>query len=246
MAAAPSPDVVPLGSRFENPCPFRFTREQYYRLGELGIFDGRHVELIRGEVIEKYPDDPADPSPRPFRFTREQYYRLGELGVFDGRHVELIRGGIVLMSPIKEPHVTCVSLATDLLKAAFGLGHYVRVQAPLNLGTTDPEPDVAVVMGSPRDYAAPPTTALLIVEVADTSLRYDTTTKAEEYATAGVIDYWVVDLVGRQLLVFRDPVALPAGLGVVAYRTRHTFGPGDSVSPLAAPGATIRVADLLP
>jgi Uma2 family endonuclease len=191
MSAGPKTIASPTEPRFENPCPFQFTREQYYRMGELGFFDGCRVELIFGEVIEKYPNDPVDPSPRPFRFTREQYYRMGELGFFDRRHVELIRGEIVVMSPVKEPHVTCVSLSTDVLKTAFGAGHYVRVQAPLNLGTTDPEPDLAVVAGNPRDYSAPPTTALLIVEVADTSLRYDTTTKAEEDATAGVTDYWV-------------------------------------------------------
>jgi Uma2 family endonuclease len=240
MSVAPTSPVP----GFENPAPFRFTLEQYRRLGALGFFDGRRVELLDGEVIEKYPDDPADPSPRPFRFTREQYYRLGELGFFDGRRVELVRGEIVLMSPVNEPHVASVSLTTDVLKAAFGPGHYVRVQAPLNLGTIDPEPDVAVVPGGPRDYAAPPTTALLVVEVADTSLHYDTTTKAEEYATAGIVDYWVIDLAGRQLIVFRDPHPIPDG--GAAYRTHLTFGPNDSVAPLAAPAATVKVADLLP
>jgi hypothetical protein len=240
MSAAPTS----LASRFENPCPFRFTREQYYRMGELGFFDGRRVELIFGEVFEKYPADPVDSGPRPFRFSREQYYRMGELGFFDGRRVELVRGEIVVMSPINEPHVSGVSLTTDALKVAFGPGHYVRVQALLNLGTIDPEPDVAVVPGGPRDYAMPPTTALLVVEVADTSLHYDTTTKAEEYATAGIADYWVLDLTGRRLLGFRDPA--PIAAGGAAYRTHLTLGPADSVSPLAAPAATIAVADLLP
>jgi Uma2 family endonuclease len=244
MPVAPASATPHSPSRFENPCPFRFTREQYYRLTELGFFGSSRVELLYGEIIEKYPNDPADPSPRPFRFTREQYYRLGELGFLDGRHVELIRGEIVVMSPIKEPHVASVSLTTDVLKAAFGTGHYVRVQAPLNLGTTDPEPDLAVVAGGPRDYAAPPTTALLIVEVADTSLHYDTTTKAEEYATAGVADYWVLDLNGRQLLVFRDPAPIPDG--GAAYRNKQTLAPNDTIAPLAAPNATIRVTDLLP
>jgi Uma2 family endonuclease len=243
MSAAPMPAKTP-PPRFENPVPFRFNLDQYRRLGELGFFGDRRVMLLDGEIIERYPDDPADPAPRPFRFTREQYYRIGELGFFDGRHVELIRGEIVVMSPIKEPHVTSVSLATDILKAAFGPGHYVRVQAPLNLGTIDPEPDLAVVKGGPRDYAAPPTTALLVVEVSDTSLHYDTTTKAEEYATAGITDYWVVDLVGRRLLVFRDPAPIPDG--GAAYRTHQTLGPTDTVSPVAAPGATVTVADLLP
>lgn len=242
MSAVVTP--TPPSPPHENPCPFSFTREQYRRMGELGFFDGRRVELFGGEVVEQYHGDPTDPGPRPFRFTREQYYRMGELGFFDRRHVELIRGEIVLMSPVKEPHVASVSLTTDVLKAAFGAGYYVRVQAPLNLGATDPEPDVAVVPGRPRDYAAPPTTALLVVEVSDTSLHYDTTTKAEEYATAGVTDYWVVDLVGRQLHVFRNPTPIPDG--GAAYRDKTTLAPTDTVSPLAAPTASVTVTELLP
>lgn len=245
MSAAPL-SATPLPHRFENPCPFRMTVDQYRRLGALGFFGDRRTELLDGEVIEKYPDNPADPAPRLFRFTREQFYRMGELGFFDGRRVELVLGEIVVMSPVSEPHVTSVSLTTDALKAAFGGQHYVRVQAPLSLGRIDPEPDVAVVRGGPRDYTAPPTVAILVVEVADSSLHYDTTTKAEEYATAGIPEYWVIDLANRTLLVYRGPLALPSGLGATAYRTHLVLGPADRVSPLAAPHASILVGDLLP
>jgi hypothetical protein len=86
----------------------------------------------------------------------------------------------------------------------------------------------------------------LVVEVSDTTLFYDTTTKAELYATAGIEDYWVVDLENRQLLLFRDPVALPSGLGAPAYRTHLTLGPSDIVAPLHAPTALITVAAVLP
>ena len=122
------------------------------------------------------------------------------------------------------------------------------MEVALDIGTrSDPGPDLAVVPGSIRDYATrTPTTAVLVVEVADSSLALDTTTKAELYATAGVPDYWVIDLENRRLLIFRDPAPLPAGLGATAYRTHHTYGPGDAVAPLAAPGAAVRVADLLP
>ena len=80
----------------------------------------------------------------------------------------------------------------------------------------------------------------------ESSLFFDTTTKAELYATAGIPDYWVIDLENRQLLVYRDPVPLPAGLGATAYPTHLTFGPNDCVSPLAVPTASVKVADLLP
>jgi Uma2 family endonuclease len=114
------------------------------------------------------------------------------------------------------------------------------------LTDSEPEPDVAAYPGRFEDYTDHPTTALLIVEVADTTLSRDTTTKAEVYAEAGIADYWVLDLVGRELLVFRDPEPQPVGLGANAYRTRVTFGPNDTVTPLAAPGSPVKVADLLP
>ena len=224
--------------RFENPCPFRFTRDQYYRLGELGFFGSRRVELINGEIIDKYPNDPVDFGPRPVRFTREQFRRMGELGFFDGRRIELVCGEIVVAPPVGEPHVAGVSLTTDRLKAAFGAHHYVRVQAPLNLAVTDPQPDAAVVPGGPRDYPTTPTTALLVVEVADTTLAYDTTTKAELYATAGIADYWVLDLNGRQLHVFRDPQPNSA-LGTTSYQIHNTLGPTDTISPLHAPNVEV-------
>ena len=132
------------------------------------------------------------------------------------------------------------------MRLAFGPHHYVRVQGPLNLAVVDPVPHVAVVSGGPRDYLLPPTTALLIVEVPDVTLTYDTTTKAELYATAGVPEYWVLDLPNRQLHVFRDPQPLAAGLGATAYRTHLVLAPTDTVNPLAAPHASITVSDLLP
>jgi len=82
------------------------------------------------------------------------------------------------------------------------------------------------------------------VEISDSSLDFDTTTKAELYAEDGIREYWVVDLVNRHVLVFRDPAAIAAGGHT--YLTRLTSGPADTVSPLAAPNTPIRVADLLP
>ncbi|HJZ57740.1 MAG TPA: Uma2 family endonuclease, partial [Gemmataceae bacterium] len=139
-----------------------------------------------------------------------------------------------------------IILTQYTLQAVFGPNHTIRTQMPMDLGqSSDPEPDVVVVPGGPR--AQPrhhPTTALLVVEVADTSLDYDTTTKAELYAAAGTADDWVLDLTGRRRLVFRDPAPIVAG--GTAYHTHHTHGPADSVAPLAAPNSPVRVADLLP
>jgi Uma2 family endonuclease len=183
---------------------------------------------------------------RPFRFTREQYYRLGDLGFFRGKRVERIRGEIIEVSPRNWPHVVGCRRAAEALERAFaGIGWISRQEA-VSLADSDPEPDVSVMPGRFEDYTDHPTTALLVVEVADTSLSAVITTMAEVYAESGIPEYWVVDLNGRRLLVFRDPQPLPAALGASAYRTHRTLGPGDSISPLAAPQAAVRVGDLLP
>lgn len=145
------------------------------------------------------------------------------------------------------PHGNGVERTDAAVRAAFGSGWRFRVQLPLVLSLhTDPMSDVAVVAGTLTGSPGHPTSAALVIEVADTTLDTDITEKAELYTTAGIADYWVLDLEGNRLLVFRDPVPLPTGLGATAYRIRRTLTAADSISPLAAPSATIRVADLLP
>jgi Uma2 family endonuclease len=174
------------------------------------------------------------------------FHRIGETGVFEGRRPVLIRGVLLEQGTMNPPHAVGIALASDALQRAFGPGWHNRAQLPLVLGLDiDPMPDLAVVPGGPRDYlTAHPTTAALVVEVSDTTLALDLTEKAELYATAGVDDYWVLDLTGRRLLVFRDPAAIPAG--GTAYRTHLTLGPSESVAPLAAPNSPVTVASLLP
>jgi Uma2 family endonuclease len=191
---------------------------------------------------------PVPPGPpRNMLWTVDQFHYLGDLGMFEGRRATLIDGVIVEEGPMNPPHRVARELSENVLRAAFGTGWRVCNQMPLVLGqTTDPEPDLAVIAGSPRGATGHPTTAALVVEVSDTSLRYDTTVKMSLYAAGRIADYWVVDVTGRQVLVFRDPkpdAALPHGHG---YAAQLAFGPNDTVSPLAAPHAAIRVADLLP
>lgn len=193
------------------------------------------------------PPAPALASiPRPLLWTVDQFHRIGETGVFEGRRLILIRGVILEQGMMNPPHATAIALAAKVLESALGSGRYARVQLPLVLGQdTDPIPDIALVAGGPRDFATVhPTSAALVVEISDTTLTLDLTEKAELYATAGIADYWVLDLAGRRLLVFRDPAPIPAG--GAAYRTQKVFGPADSVAPLAAPSAAVAVADLLP
>ncbi len=183
---------------------------------------------------------PPTAAPRPLRWTCAEFHRAGDLGLFEGKRPLLIDGVILEQGPMNHPHAIAVSLVQNVLIALFAAGWHLRVQLPFVIDLfTDLMPDLAVIAGSPRGLAGHPASASLIVEVADTSLHFDTTDKLELYARAGVAEYWVLDLNGQQLLVFRDPHG-------TAYRSRQAFGPADAVSPLAAPAATVRVADLLP
>lgn len=196
------------------------------------------------------PQSAARPQARlePVRWTIAEYRDLGRFGLLTGRKTILLHGEIFAVPMPNPPHDVALGLADAWLRATFAVGHHVRCQMGFDVGAdSDPGPDLAVVKGTIRDYtAAMPTTAVLIVEVASTSLATDTTTKAELYATAGVPDYWVIDVDNRKLHVFRDPAPLPAGLGATAYRTSFTLADTDTVAPLALPSATVPVADLLP
>jgi Uma2 family endonuclease len=193
---------------------------------------------------------PVDAGPRSWKWTTEEYYKLGDLGFFQGKRVELIRGEILEMSPIGWPHALATGLFVDVLSRVFAAGYWLNEQKPFPIPGcptgSEPQPDIAVIPGARRDYTDHPTVAALIVEVADKTLFYDTTTKAELYATARIQDYWVLDLQGEHLQVFRDPVELPTGLGSTAYQTHFILGQAESISPLAAPKSSIAVLDLLP
>lgn len=183
--------------------------------------------------------------PKPWRLTHEEYHRLGDLGFFREKRVQLIRGEVIEMSAMGSRHTVLVRVCADALEAAFGPGSHTRQQAPLKFLGSEPEPDVAVVPGKPMDfYAAHPSSALLVVEVSDATLRNDLTVKAELYAEAGIADYWVLDLDANVVHVLRDP--RPIGAGGYRYYSVTVLSPGDSVAPLAAPNSLVRVADLLP
>ena len=188
----------------------------------------------------------VDPQPR--RFTKEEFYQMLDLGFFQDQRVQLIEGEIVQMASQTNFHLVGIKLTEDALEAAFGPNFWVRVQGSLDLSPWSvPDPDLAVVPGSPRDSSANnPTTALLIVEVSLTTLQFDRTRKDSLYARAGIQDYWILNLVDRQLEIHRQPVpdaTKPYGYG---YAEEADLAPADFATPLAAPQARIAVADLLP
>lgn len=186
--------------------------------------------------------------PKPRLWRRDEYHRMAEAGIFNGQRVELIEGEVVEMSPQGGPHFTAIALAEEALRRIFGQGYVVRAQGPLCVGElSEPEPDVAVVPGAVRDYReAHPATALLVVEIADSTLTFDRGEKASLYAKASIPDYWIVNLIDRQVEIRRNPAPMagqPYGHG---YKNITIFTQAEIVSPLAAPQATVRVSDLLP
>ncbi|MBO0719700.1 MAG: Uma2 family endonuclease [Blastocatellia bacterium] len=186
--------------------------------------------------------------PKIHRWTREEYYKMGSMGFFAGERVELIEGQVIEMSPIYELHATAVTIADDLLREVFGKGWVIRVQNPLSFGEdSDPQPDLAVIAGRARDFKdRHPSTATLVIEVADSSLSYDRNNKASLYAKGGITDYWIVNLPDRQLEIHRQPMADDGALYGFSYTEISIIKEDGVVSPLAKPDAVIEVGELLP
>jgi Uma2 family endonuclease len=182
------------------------------------------------------------------RWTAEEFYQLLDLGFFQDQRVELIDGEILEMASQKNFHLAGITLSADAFRIAFGPGYWVREQGSLDLSPLSiPDPDIAVVPGTARQASTKnPTSALLITEVSDTTLSYDRGRKACLYAAAGISDYWIINLVQRQLEVYRNPVPDNSSHFGWRYADMVILGPNDFVSPLAAPHAQIAVADLLP
>lgn len=182
-------------------------------------------------------------APSVKKWTREQFQSLGDFGAFEGARACLIDGIIYEGGPMGPAHAIGIRKMTRILDRLFPNVPHVRAQLPFNVGkATDPLPDFAVVPGTDDDYLTNhPDTALLIVEICDESLNFDLTEKAEKYAEAMVPEYWAVDLNGKCLHVLRQPG--PLAPGGFAFADQCVLVPGDSVSPLAAPNATVNVAD---
>jgi len=187
--------------------------------------------------------------PRLRRWKRVEYERLIELGVFrPGERLELLDGLLVVREPQGSRHATAIRRVVAALRKALGNDWQIDSQLPIALDDdSEPEPDVAVVPGDPTSYRdAHPTTAVLVVEIADSSYRTDRETKTGLYARAGIADYWILDVVHGALEVYREPEVAPGTVHGWRYGRIETLRPPATVTPLIAPGRAIPVADLLP
>ena len=189
---------------------------------------------------------PVQMEPPRKRWTRLECDALAESGVLDCQKLELIEGELIDKMGKKRPHVNSVTLLMKLLVGIFG-ADLVNPEAPIDVSpednpTSEPEPDLIVLKRDLSHFKSEnprPQDLHLVVEVADSTLGFDLTTKARLYARAGIVEYWVLDVAGRRMLVHRDPRE-GRYLSVVEY------GNKESVSPLAAPGSSLRISDAFP
>jgi len=184
---------------------------------------------------------PRIEEPQVHVWTRDEMVRMEDAGLFEGKRVELLEGRIFEMPPMKTPHATALLATEEQLRALLPPRCHIRNQMPLALGPFDePFPDLAVVPGTYRDYSDQhPSSALLVVEVADTSLSFDRSKKAMAYASASIQEYWIINLPDRVVELHRSPT----GNG---YASIQSISESGAITPWFAPGTLISVKDLLP
>jgi len=170
-------------------------------------------------------------------FTRSEYAQMIGLGLFEGERVELIRGLLVKMSPQYPPHASTIQRLNKLFMKRLEDRFEVRIQLPLALSDdSEPEPDVAVVaLGDYEDEH--PTTARLVIEISDSTLKQDRI-KTGLYASAGIVECWIVNLGARTVEVYSSPDG-------DRYAEFRTLRAGDTLHP-AGLDVAIAVAEILP
>jgi Uma2 family endonuclease len=182
--------------------------------------------------------DPELLAPEKIRgLLRSEYDRLVDLGVFEDQRIELLRGQLVERGPQKRPHADAVWWLAHTLSRKLDIRHWeVRPQLPFAAtDDSEPEPDIMITRRVRRGHH--PTTASLLIEVAESSVRKDRTIKRDIYAEAGVPEYWVVDVASWTVEVYTGPSAKGY---LESKRVKH----GGTLRPKHVPGVVIRVRDI--
>ncbi len=195
------------------------------------------------------PAPEADDYDGVWRLSVDQYHAMIQADILTADDpVELLEGVLVAKMPKNPGHVMAKRLLVDALRKIIPAGWFVDEQDPVTTTDSEPEPDATVLRGSPRDYPTHhpgPKEAALIAEVADSSLRRDRGQKKRLYARARVREYWIVNLIDRQIEVYTDPTG---PVRKPDYRQHHDYAATDTV-PVIVDGREVgrlSVADVLP
>jgi Uma2 family endonuclease len=192
------------------------------------------------------PPRPVPLDPPRKHWTRAECATLEASGVLEQENLELVEGELISKMGKKRPHANSAMLLAEWLVQIFGF-RFVNQEVPIDVApednpTNEPVPDVIVLTQESQNFRSAnprPGDLRLVVEIANTSLNFDLTTKAALYGRAGIAEYWVLDVTGRRLLVHRDAKA--GGYASIIAYSEH-----ERVAPLAAPHAEFRVADAFP
>jgi Uma2 family endonuclease len=186
------------------------------------------------------PEIEVSAEPQRRRFTVEEFQRMGEAGILaPEERVELIDGEVIQMTPVGARHNWSVIDLTEHLIRLTGDELQLAVQCSLQVGSEQLSPDFAMLRrGGRRDRVPQPEDCVLLVEVAESSVSFDTRFKARKYASVDIPEYWVLDLPKDRVLVYRRPEG-------GSYRETMAHARGASFTSPALGGRTIQVADLL-
>ncbi len=185
--------------------------------------------------------------PRKRLISADDFMRMAEAGWFAEQRVELINGDIIIMPPISEDHAQSLTDTSEKLYEPLIGKLKIRIQQPFFAGDNGrPEPDIAVVRPESLNPKQPPSEALLLIEISRTTLQYDRTTKLSLYASLGISDYWIVNLIENQVEVHRQPIESASAQFGHNYASRQIYQRGQSISLLEVPEVSIDVDAMLP
>jgi Uma2 family endonuclease len=177
------------------------------------------------------------------RLSVDDYEAMFRTGILtENDRVELINGEIVEKLPVGDEHIACVRRLIEILHERIGRKATIGSQDAIRLDDSEPEPDVTLLQRRDDFYAsgkARPRNVLLVIEVSDSSLDYDRTVKLQLYARNGIQEYWICNLVDRQVEVHRGPLSS----GSYAQSSIHRGG--EAIEPAAFPGVPFRVDEIL-
>ncbi len=234
---------------------YRLSVDQYHRMITPGILlDGDPVELLEGLLLHKWPSRSSDGQGSVYMeelypLSIQQYHEMGQLGILTNEdRVELLEGILVRKMTKNDPHIEAARRCRRAIERVLPSQCFYETEQPVTLSQSEPEPDGVVIIGSPfepRLMKPRPSDIELVIEVSDWSLSIDRGVKLRGYARAGIVCYWIVNLIDRQIEVYTQPDTASKDPG---YLTKTIYQAADSV-PLTIGDQTIAVipvAEILP